>query len=113
MLEHDLVYELPEGVEADYAVGVDNAECEPYIKRGGVALIRRGGEVYDGDVGMFICSRGIFIRQYCEDWAGNAHLLTLNRALRSRDILIPASEKPAVCFCGHVLGLGEIPLPER
>ena len=58
-------------------------------------------------------SRGVFIRQYCEDWAGNSHFLTLNRALRRLDMMIPAGTLPAAYLIGHVVNLGPIPLPER
>lgn len=80
MLPFEIICELPHGVRADFAIGVNDDECSPYIERGGLAYISRGGALYDGDVGLFMLSRGVFIRQYCEDWAGNSHFLTLNRA---------------------------------
>ena len=46
-------YLPPEGSGADYAVRVEGDELEPYVKRGGVALIERGAEIRDGDVGLF------------------------------------------------------------
>lgn len=97
--------------EADFALTVRDDECEPYIPRGGVALIKRGGVIYDGDVGLFFNGSVAVIRQYCEDWAGNAHLLTLNRRRRARDILLPAGEARPVCLFGRVLELGAVPLP--
>ena len=105
--------ELPRGVRADFAIGVNDDECSPYIERGGLAYISRGGALYDGDVGLFMLSRGVFIRQYCEDWAGNSHFLTLNRALRRLDMMIPAGALPSAYLIGHVVNLGPIPLPER
>ncbi len=113
MLPYELIYELPRGVTADFAVAVEDDECSPYLKRGDVALIRRGGALHDGDVGFFMLSRGVFIRQYCEDWAGNSHLLTLNRALRGLDIMIPAGALPAAYLIGRVVNIDPQPLPGR
>lgn len=103
---------VPDGCEADYAVGITDGECEPYIKRGGTAYVRMCGELKDGDVGFFFDGHRAVIRQYCEDWAGNAHLLVLNRRLRERDVMFTASEGLPVCLFGQVL-LPKIPLPER
>ena len=113
MLPFEIICELPRGVRADFAIGVNDDECSPYIERGGLAYISRGGALYDGDVGLFMLSRGVFIRQYCEDWAGNSHFLTLNRALRRLDMMIPAGALPSTYLIGHVVNLGPIPLPER
>ena len=93
---------VPDGCEADYAVGITNGECEPYIKRGGTAYVRMCGELKDGDVGFFFDGHR----------AVNAHLLVLNRRLRERDVMFTASEGLPVCLFGQVL-LPKIPLPER
>ena len=53
------------------------------------------------------------MRQYCEDWAGNAYLFALNRARRGLDRMYPAAEAKPVCCFGLVQGLGDVPLPER
>ena len=103
----------PEGLAADFAVGVTDDECEPYIPRGGTAYIARVSSLRDGDVGLFFDGSRAVIRQYCEDWAGNAHLLTLNRALRGRDRMFPAAGGLPVCLFGRVLLERDVPLPER
>lgn len=106
-------YPLPEGVEADFAVIVTDDSCEPYIRRGGAALIKSGLPARDGDVGFFFDGTEAVIRQYCEDWAGNAYLFALNRARRGLDRMYPAAEAKPVCCFGLVQGLGRVPLPER
>ena len=82
--------------DADLALTVTDDECEPYIPRGAARYVRLA-----------------LIRQYCEDWAGNAHLLTLNRRRRERDIVLPRDGRHAVCLLGRVLDLGVIALPSR
>ena len=99
--------------DADLALTVTDDECEPYIPRGAAALVSLGGVVFDGDVGVSLHAHKIIIRQYCEDWAGNAHLLTLNRRRRERDIVLPRDGRHAVCLLGRVLDLGVIALPSR
>ncbi len=98
---------------ADFALRVTDDECEPYIARGGTAYIQRGAVISDGDVGLFFDGHRAVIRQYCEDWAGNAHLLTLNRRRAGGDILLPAGEGRPVCCFGRVLLDREVPLPRR
>ena len=100
----------PDG--ADFALCINSDECEPYIRRGGTVFIRRGGELRDGDVGLFLDGGQAVVRQYCEDWAGNAYLFALNRRRSELDRMYPA-HSGAVCCFGLALGLGEIPLPER
>ena len=100
----------PDG--ADFALRINSDECEPYIKKGAVACIKRGAEIRDGDVGLFFADGRMVFRQYCEDWAGNAYLFALNRRRSELDRMYPA-HSGAVCCFGLALGLGEIPLPER
>ena len=110
---HTDTFHIPEGCSASFAVTVTDRECEPYIPRGGTALFERGAPIRDGDVGLFFDGHEAVIRQYCEDWAGNAHLLTLNRRRRERDIVLPRDGRHAVCLLGRVLDLGVIALPSR
>ena len=103
---------IPERRGALFAVTVSGDECEPWIKRGGTAYIRAGGVPRDGDVGLFNDGQELVIRQYCEDWAGNACLLCLNRRRSDGDIIVPAGGRPLVCF-GLVELDAPVPLPEK
>lgn len=105
-------YALPEGSEADFALRVEGDELAPYVAPGGVALIRRGAEIRDGDVGLFFVRGEMVLRQYCEDWAGNVYLFAVNRRRSGLDIRLPAAEKAPVCSFGRVLLDAEVPLPE-
>lgn len=105
-------YLPPEGSGADYAVRVEGDELEPYVKRGGVALIERGAEIRDGDVGLFFAGGDMVLRQYCEDWAGNVYLFAVNRRRSGLDIRLPAAGGAPVCSFGCVLLEDEVPLPE-
>ena len=106
-------YHIPNDCDADFAVVVTDDECEPYIYCDEVALIKRGEQLRDGDVGLFYDGTEAVIRQYCEDWAGNAYLFTLNRRRRDRDLILPAGEQRIVCCFGKVLLKEPVPLPER
>lgn len=105
-------YPAPEGSEADFALRVEGDELEPYVKRGGIALIKRGGPIRDGDVGLFFVRGEVVLRQYCEDWAGNVYLFSVNRRRSGLDIRLPAVDKEPVCSFGRVLLGAEVPLPE-
>lgn len=105
-------YPLPEGCEADFALRVEGDELEPYVKRGGAALIKRGAQIRDGDVGLFFVRGELVLRQYCEDWAGNVYLFAVNRRRSALDIRLPAAEGAPICSFGRVLLDAEPPLPE-
>ena len=105
-------YPLPEGSEADFALRVEGDELEPYVRPGGIALIKRGAEIRDGDVGLFFAGGDIVLRQYCEDWAGNVYLFAVNRRRSGLDIRLPAAGGAPVCSFGRVLLEDEVPLPE-
>ena len=51
---------VPEGSGADYGVRVEGAELEPYVKKGGTALIKRDAQIRDGDVGLFEADGGMW-----------------------------------------------------
>ena len=98
------------GLEADFALRVEGDELEPYIERGGTALIKRGAEIRDGDVGLFFGD--MVLRQYCEDWAGNVYLFAVNRRRSALDIRLPAADGAPICSFGRVLLGVDVPLPE-
>lgn len=102
---------VPEDTGADYGVRVEGDELEPYIKKGGTALIKRGAKMRDGDVGLFFARGELVFRQYCEDWAGNVHLLAVNRELKGLDLLLPRGEDEPVCCFGKLITEKDIPLP--
>ncbi len=104
---------VPEREKGDFIVVLDNDECEPYMRRGDEVRIALGEELRDGDVGLFYDGNRAVIRQYCEDWAGNAYLFTLNRRRSGRDIFIPAAQRRHVCSFGKVVLKEPIALPER
>lgn len=102
---------LPEGLDADYAVRVEGDELEPFVERGAAAYVKRSEVIRDGDVGLFFVRGSMVFRQYCEDWAGNVHLLAVNRKRKDLDICLPRSEDMPVCCFGRLLLEDEPPLP--
>lgn len=105
-------YSVPGGTDADFAVRIDGDSMEPYIPDGSVALVKRGGIIHDGDVGLFFADGGMVCKQYCQDYAGNVYLFSLNRRRGDADVLVPASSDMALCCFGKVLMASPVPLPQ-
>ena len=104
-------YLPPEGSGADYAVRVEGDELEPYVKRGGVALIARGAELRPRAVGLVFAVGGLLVRPVCADWAGNVYLFAVNRRRSELDLRLPRCEGKPVCSFGRVILDREVPLP--
>lgn len=97
--------------EGDFALRISDDSMEPYINVGELTLIKRGGTIHDGDVGLFFEGSRIVCRQYCQDWVGNVYLFVLNRKRAYEDSIIPVSAKvPVFCF-GKLLLDRQVPLP--
>ena len=80
---------------------------EPYIPDGSIQKVRRGAIIYDGDVGLFFVDGDMKCKQYCQDYHGGVHLLSLNRDRADADVHIPPSAGITLMCFGKVL------LPER
>ena len=99
-------------VGADYSVKVQGVMAEPYIRDGDTVFAAASAELENGDVGIFLHSGKMVVRQYCEDSVGNIYLFTLDRKMREHDITISAqTSERTVCF-GKVIMKERIPLPE-
>ena len=84
-LESECIGKIMDWVQFD--IGTPMNRVEP----GGIALIKRGAEIRDGDVGLFFAGGDMVLRQYCEDWAGNVYLFAVNRRRSGLDIRLPAA----------------------
>ena len=78
-------YPLPEGSEADFALRVEGDELEPCVRPGGIALIKRGAEIRDGDVGLFFAGGDMVLRQYC----GGVPVCSFGRVLLEDEVPLP------------------------
>ena len=101
--------ELPDGRQADFALRLDSDEGEPYIARGSTVYVQIAPPG-DGDVGLFLYDGRIILRQYCADWAGNIHLLCLNRARSREDIVVTGDRR--LLYFGRLSLNWRPPLPE-
>jgi len=99
--------------KADYSVKLSGTMANPYIRDGDAVFVSAHADLEDGDVGIFLHSGKMVVRQYCEDSFGNIYLFTLDRKMKSHDITIPFDfPGKLVCF-GRVLLKKRIPLPEN
>lgn len=106
-------YVVDEESAADFAFRVSGDSMEPYIPDGSVQLAKRGAIIYDGDVGLFFVDGDMKCKQYCQDYHGNVHLFSINRARADADVHIPNSAGIMLMCFGKVLLPEHIPLPER
>lgn len=104
-------YAVPHDSPADFAVKIAGVSMAPWIPDGSVALVKRGGIIRDGDVGLFFADGGMVCKQYCQDYAGNVYLFSLNRAAKASDLHFPASSDIPLCCFGKVLMKEPVPLP--
>lgn len=100
-------------VGADYSVKAFGAMAEPHIREGDTVYATATADLKNGDVGIFLYSGKMVVRQYCEDSFGNIYLFTLDRKMKENDITIPANaQKTTVCF-GKVIMKENVHLPEN
>lgn len=101
--------DTPEG--SDFCIIAESAEMEPLIPKGGKIYVSRRESPGDMELGIFYYKGQVFCRQYCEDYAGDIHLLCANPAYESANLRIPKSEA-ARCLClGKVLLKEKPPMP--
>ena len=105
-------YEVPEGCRADFAVRIAGDSMEPYIPDGSIALCKRGAIIHDGDIGLFFVDGDMKCKQYCQDYAGNVYLFSLNRERADADVEIRSSAGVTLMCFGKVLLDKSIPLPQ-
>ncbi|MEG2007352.1 MAG: S24 family peptidase [Oscillospiraceae bacterium] len=104
-------YSVPAASRADFAVRISGNSMEPYIADGSIVLVKRGETIRDGDVGLFFADFGMVCKQYCQDYAGNVYLFSLNRKRADADVSIPATSDTRLCCFGKVLMDKTLPLP--
>ena len=97
--------------QADFAFRISGDSMEPFIADGSIQLAKRGAIIHDGDVGLFFVDGDMKCKQYCQDYYGNVHLLSLNRNRADADMNIPASSGIMLMCFGKVLLSEPIPLP--
>lgn len=104
-------FEVDASSSADFAVRIAGDSMEPYIRDGSTVLCKRGAVIHDGDIGLFFVDGDMKCKQYCQDYAGNVYLFSLNRARADADVEIKASSGVTIMCFGKVLLEKSVPLP--
>ena len=97
--------DMPEGT--DFCIIINNDLMEPVIKQGERICVCRHQAPEEFEVGVFYYEGRVYCRQYCEDYAGNMHLLCAN-SLREKKNLCLGSKEKEKCLC-----LGRVLLKEK
>lgn len=105
-------YVVDSSSPADFAFRITGDSMEPNIPDGSIQLAKRGAIIYDGDIGLFFVDGDMKCKQYCQDYHGNVHLLSLNRARADADVHIPPSAGITLMCFGKVLLSERIALPD-
>lgn len=106
---------IPKGrdipAEADFALTMDTELMEPLIARGERVYVSRRMSPAEFEVGIFYYKGKIYCRQYCEDYAGNLHLLCANSAYESENLCLSKAEREKCLCLGKVLLKDKPPMP--
>ena len=98
---------VPEG--CDFCIMLDSDCMEPHFARGQTLCVSRQEAPREFAVGVFLYRGQIYVRQWCEDYAGNLHLLCANPAREKENLMLTRARRGA-CLCLGTVLPGE-PLP--
>ena len=99
--------ELEEGT--DFCLTLESDCMEPFFRRGEIVCVTRRESPREMAAGVFWYRGRIYVRQWCEDSAGNLHLLCANPQRERENLMLPPGERGA-CLCLGTVLPGE-PLP--
>lgn len=100
---------LPEG--ADFCITLDSDCMEPAFARGQTLFVTRSVSPREFAAGVFLYRGRIYVRQWCEDYAGNLHLLCANPRRESENLMLSRSQRGACLCLGTVLPGEPLPRP--
>lgn len=97
--------ELPVAADctADFAARIAGDSMEPWIHDGDIVYCRRGTDLRNGDVGIFMAEDGMVCKQFFRDGEGNVQLRSLNRERAEADKFLPRSSSMTLVCYGKVL----------
>ena len=101
--------DMPAG--ADLCLRLDNDFMEPYLKRGQLLFVSRDAAPEELQPGLFFYAGRALCRQWCEDSAGNLHLLCANPRREKENLCLSRAEKSACLCLGRVLLKKRLPMP--
>lgn len=100
---------MPAG--AGFCLRLDNDCMEPYLKKGELLYISRDETPEELQPGIFFYRGRVLCRQWCEDSAGNLHLLCANPRRESENLSLDRREKSACLCLGRILLKKRLPMP--
>lgn len=95
--------DMPQG--ADFCFVMSGDEMEPVIKQGARVYVSRREGPAQMEAGLFYIDGKVYCRQYCEDYAGDIHLLCANPKCENMNLRLGKQDS---CLC-----LGKVLLREK
>ena len=80
---------------ADFCLTLDSDCMEPIFRRGETLRISRFEAPQEMAAGVFLWRGRIYVRQWCEDSAGNLHLLCANPKRERENLMLGPAERGA------------------
>lgn len=97
--------------ETDFCLTLESDCMEPLFRRGETLRVTRRVSPPEMAAGVFLWRGRVYVRQWCEDSAGNLHLLCANPQ-RERDNLCLSPSERGACLClGTILPGRPLPRP--
>ena len=97
--------------EADFCF-IMTADCmEPVINKGETVYVSRKASPRELEVGLFMHWGKVYCRQFCEDYAGNLHLLCANPLRESENLCLDRQQQQQLICLGKVLLGSKPPMP--
>ena len=100
---------LPQG--ADFCITLDSDCMEPAFSRGQILTVTRSVSPREFAVGVFLYRGRVYVRQWCEDYAGNLHLLCANPLRESENLMLSRAQRGACLCLGRVILKKYLPMP--
>jgi len=97
--------------EADFTLTVTDGGMEPYIKKNSIVHVKAVAELEEFDTGIFMYEGRVFCRQWCQDFAGNVHLICANPAFESENLSLSGKELKKLTCLGRVILKKKLPPP--
>ena len=96
---------------ADFCLTLDSDCMEPVFGRGETLRITRSEAPREMAAGVFLYRGRVYVRQWCEDSAGNLHLLCANPKREKENLMLSPAERGACLCLGTVLPGKPLPMP--
>lgn len=100
---------VPSG--ADFCLILSDDSMEPYFARGDRVFVIRREVPAEMEAGIFYYNGRVCCRQFCEDYAGNMHLLCANPERERENLCLDKAERQRCICLGKVLTEKKLPRP--